>query len=322
MKAAVLHQIGTAPRYEENFPEPVAKTGEQILFVKAASIKNIDKGIASGAHYSSHATLPAATGIDGVGLLENGQRVYAGQATGFMAEKVIISGSKYIPVPDNIGDATAAALPNPGLSAWFSLAYRAAIQPGETVYINGATGVTGKIAIQLAKYLGAGKVIALGRNQEILETLTDLGADAIISLAQPENELKQSLTAIIAKSRPDIVIDYTWGRPAELLLEALGGSDLHAEAHRTRYVTVGEMAGPVIRLPSGIFRSAAIELYGIGGGSIPREIMKRVPGEILPLLFELAATGRLKIETEIVRLKDIEQAWNRNPAGKRLVVMP
>jgi NADPH:quinone reductase-like Zn-dependent oxidoreductase len=320
MKAAVLRQFGTSPVYDD-FADPIPGEGELLVKVSAASIKNIDKGIASGAHYASGKKLPVVTGREGVGVLENGQRIYAGSTSGFMAEKAIISGSKYILIPDSVDDVTAAALPNPALSAWFSLAYRAAIQRGDTVYINGATGLTGKIAIQLARYLGAGKIVASGRNPQILETLKDLGANEVISLAQEEKAMKQSLKKALSESPFDIVIDYTWGRPAEILLEALGGNNLDAEAHKTRYVTVGEMAGAVIQLPSSVLRSAAIEIYGIGGGSIPRDVMKKVPGEILPLLFELAATGQLRIDTEAVALKDIEAAWSGNASGKRLVVM-
>jgi len=81
------------------------------------------------------------------------------------------------------------------------------------------------------------------------------------------------------------------------------------------------MAGPSMQLFSATLRSAAIELYGVGGGSIPKEIMKQVPTHTLPLLFELAATGKLKMETEVVKLKNIETAWSKNIAGKRLVVI-
>ena len=319
MKAAVLSQYGTLPKYGE-FADPIPNAGEQLLYLKAASIKNIDKIMAKGAHYDRFKLLPAVVGVDGVGVLEDGRRVYAGQSGGFMAEKVAISNFRYILLPDNVNDITAAALPNPALSAWFSLSYRAAIQAGDTVYINGATGVTGKIAIQLAKYLGAGKVIASGRNPEILETLSDLGADEIVSLAQSEDNIKTTIKKKLAQNPFDIVIDYTWGRPAELLLETLTGNDLHSAAHKTRFVSVGEMAGSAIQLSSATLRSAAIELYGVGGGSIPKEIMQQVPGHTLPLLFELAAKGILKVDTEVVQFKDIETAWSKNAPGKRLVV--
>src|SRR2546430_11594535 len=61
---------------------------------------------------------------------------------------------------------TAAALPNPALSAWLSLIWRAQLQPGETVLILGATGVAGQLAVQIAKHLGAERVVAAGRNRD------------------------------------------------------------------------------------------------------------------------------------------------------------
>ena len=323
MKAAVIYQFGETPRYED-VADPIPQSeNDVVMTVKAASIKNIDKGQARGDHYDRYKKLPAVVGTDGVGIIPDGSRVYAFYAGATMAEKALVRQKAYVRLPDSVDDVTAAALPNPGLSAWFSLYYRAALKPGETVLINGATGVTGKMAIQLANYFGAGKVIATGRNPQVLETLPDLGADTVISLVQSDDDLKAALKAEHTKTPFDVIIDYTWGHPAEILLDTLTGHDFLAEAHRTRYVTVGEMAGPTIQLASGTLRSAAIELYGVGGGSVPKEVMQKVPTEILPQLFDLAATGKLKIETEIVPLKDVARAWQQSKsAGKRLVLVP
>ncbi|GAB4056434.1 quinone oxidoreductase family protein [Spirosoma litoris] len=323
MKAAVIHQFGETPRYEEVADPIIQSENELMMTVQAASIKNIDKSQARGSHYDRSKQLPAIVGTDGVGELPDGSRVYAFYAGSTMAEKALVRKGGYVVLPDGIDYITAAALPNPGLSAWFSLYYRAGLQPGETVLINGATGVTGKIAIQLAKYFGAGKVIATGRNPQALATLPDLGADVVISLAQSDADLQAALKAEQRELPFDVVIDYTWGHPAELILSVLAGNDFMAEAHRTRYVTVGEMAGPTIQLASGVLRSAAIELYGVGGGSIPKEVMQKVPTEILPKLFDLIATGKLKIETEAVALSNVERAWNQSETGgKRLVLVP
>ncbi|MCF0069283.1 zinc-binding alcohol dehydrogenase family protein [Dyadobacter sp. CY261] len=320
MKAAILNQFGASPVYGD-FPEPAPSKGQQLIRVKAASVKNIDKGVASGAHYSSHGQLPVVMGVDGVGMLENGQRVYAGGGSGMMAEFATIP-ARYVAVPDAIDDVTAAALPNPALSAWFSLVSRAGIQPGDTVYVNGATGVTGKVAIQLARHLGAGRIIAAGRNEHILKSVLELGADEVVVLKEEEDKLAKRIADLHEASPFDIVIDYTWGKPAEMLLNALAGNDLHAEAHRTRYVTVGEMAGPTIQLPSAFLRSSAIELYGVGGGSISKEVMQRVPGEILPMLFSLAAEGKLRIDTIVMPLQDVAKAWTLQTPGKRIVLVP
>jgi len=190
MKAAVLHQLGSVPEYED-FPDPNPTQEQLLITVKAASIKNLDKARASGKHYASYITLPAVVGIDGVGVLENGTRIYAQGITGMIAEKALIAKNRYTVLPQNIDDATAAALPNAAMGAALALRYRAEIKKGNVVLINGATGVTGQLAIQMAKYYGASKVIATGRNMEMLEKLTELGADEIISLRQDDNSNHQ-----------------------------------------------------------------------------------------------------------------------------------
>jgi NADPH:quinone reductase-like Zn-dependent oxidoreductase len=79
--------------------------------------------------------------------------------------------SRRFSVPEERDDVTAAAIPNPGVSAWLSLKHSAKLDAGETVLILGATGVTGKVAVQIDKILGAGRVVAAGRNEHVLSTL-------------------------------------------------------------------------------------------------------------------------------------------------------
>src|SRR5215469_11332137 len=184
MHAAVLHEIGTVPHYEE-FPEPVIgdKDAEVIVHVHAASLKPVDKQLASGSHYASHSELPRVYGSDGVGHLDDGQRVFfcgPRPPHGAMAQRTVVPRAFTFPVPENLNDEIAAALPNPGVSAWLSLAYRAKLMRGENVLILGATGLTGKLAVKIARLLGATRVVAAGRNQQALHALHDLGADATI----------------------------------------------------------------------------------------------------------------------------------------------
>src|SRR5438093_8691499 len=191
MKAAILRALGKPPRFEE-FPDPKPSQGEVIVHVKAASLKNIDKMLASGSHYDSHRQLPVVCGKDGVGVLDDGTRVFCGGSRppyGTMAERSVVSRTWCLPIPDGVDDVTAAALPNPALSSWLPLVWRAQLKPGETVLILGATGVAGKLAVQIAKHLGAGRVVAAGRSKQVLERLPDLGADAIVTLDQPDREV-------------------------------------------------------------------------------------------------------------------------------------
>lgn len=317
-----MHQLGAAPKYED-FAEPGIKNDDQVLItVKAASVKNLDKGRASGAHYASHTNLPEVVGIDGVGILADGTRVYSVGITGMIAEKALTNKNGYTVIPDGIDDASAAALPNAIMGAALALKYRAEVKAGDTVLINGATGVTGKVAIQIAKYYGAKRVIATGRNPESLKLLLELGADEVISLKDDDGTITKRIKAIHSNTPFSSVIDYTWGHPAEIILNALKGGGLHNISSKVRFVTVGSMAGDEIKLSSNILRSTAIEVLGSGFGSISAEIMKKLPHEILPEMLQLAADGKLKIETVTAPLKDVETAWNEHiPAGKRLVIV-
>ena len=321
MKAAVLHTLGKSPRFED-FPEPQPGENEVIAQVKAASLKNIDKAMASGSHYGSHRELPVICGVDGVAILNDGTRVFCGGCRspyGMMAEQTVVSRAWCLPVPDGVDDDIAAALPNPALSSWLPLIWRAQLKPGETVLILGATGVAGKLAIQIAKHLGAGRVVAAGRNAPILETLADLGADATIALDQADPELTAAFSREAHRQRFDIVLDYVWGHPTEVLLDALTGHDVMAESDTLRLIEIGDMAGPTISLSAAALRSSGIEIYGSGGGSIPHTAIF----EAFPKIWALAARGELRIDTEPIPLAEIENAWRRNDLpGRRLVIIP
>jgi len=319
MNAAVLHTLGKPPRYEP-FPDPVAGDGEVVVNVRAAALKPVDKQMASGAHYARPRELPVVCGSDGVGELSDGSRVFFGVTRspyGSMAQRAVARRALTFPVPDAVDDETAAALPNPGVSAWLSLAFRAKLAPGESVLILGATGVTGRLAIRIAKLPGAGRVVAAGRNREVLSTLHELGADAAIRLDAPESELSDALAREAGASGFQVVIDYVWGRPAEVILGALTRKEFGAVGAETRWVQVGEGAGPTISLPAAVLRSSPITILGTAG--IPaREILV----DALRQVMVHAASGELRVRTERVALADVEQAWERDQHAGRLVFIP
>lgn len=321
MHAAVLHSLGSVPRYEE-FPEPLIgdKEREVIVHVRAASLKPIDKQLASGSHYASRGELPRVCGSDGVGQLDDGQRVFFGGPRpphGAMAQRTLVPRAFTFPIPENVNDETAAALPNPGISAWLSLAYRAKLQPGENVLILGATGVTGKLAVRIAKILGAARVVAAGRKEQALRALHQLGADATIPLTLPETELSEAFAREAGQSGFQIVVDYVWGRPAEVFLAAVTKREFAVIQSETRYVQVGESAAPTITLPAAVLRSTAIAIMGTAG--IPsRDVLV----EAFQQVMACAAKGELQIETERIPLADIEDAWQCDQKGRRLVIVP
>lgn len=321
MNAAVLKTTGQPPRFGP-FADPVAAEDEVLVRVTAAAIKPIDKALAQGTHYASGGSLPAVCGIDGVGALEDGSRVFfmmPRRPFGAMAEYTVVRRRTCLPAPDGVDDATLAAIMNPGLSAWGALTWRAELKPGEKVLILGATGVAGKLAIQSAKLMDARCVVAAGRDEDSLAALPALGADAVISLEQKEDAVMAEFATEGGKSGFDVVIDYLWGRPAELLLSAITRHDFERASARTRYVQVGESAGANISLPAEALRSSRLEMMGSGSGNQPpREMWPQILRDFLGRV----QSGQLSIDTETVPLAEIEAAWRRDTHGRRLVVMP
>jgi NADPH:quinone reductase-like Zn-dependent oxidoreductase len=313
MYAAVVNMLGQPPQYQE-FAEPVAGDGEVIVKVRAAGLHPVVKAIANGSHYSGSGQVPMVPGVDGVGTLPDGSRVFFGfsrKPWGSMAERTVVPRSMCMPLPDGIDDVQAAAIANPGMSAWLSIKERAALAKGETVLILGATGVAGHLAIQSARILGAKRVIAVGRN---VDALAGEPVDAVIALGQPEDAIRDAFTAEAANGI-DVVIDYLWGRPTELLLEALAKGFRPSSTRSTRLVEVGESAGKTIALPGATLRSIDLTLKGSGFGAVPLDQILAA----IPTLFSMAAAGSLKVEVEPVPLMDVEAAWARVEKGRRIV---
>jgi NADPH:quinone reductase-like Zn-dependent oxidoreductase len=290
--------------------------------VKAAAIKHVDKSRASGKHYSTKNDINEAKiiGSDGVGLLEDGSRVYAIGVSGMIAEKAVIEKSRMVPLPVGIDDLSAAALPNAVIGSAMGLRFRAGMKPGETVLINGATGFTGKIAVQIAKHYGAQKIIVTGRNQQSLQSLLTLGADEIVSVKQNDEAFVTQIKNIYNNTPIDVIIDYLWGHTAELILSALQGGG--SFTHKTRFVSIGSVTGDIIQLSAENLRSVDLQLSGSGLGSWTKDQMQKLFGEILPEMFQLAANKKLEVDTTSVNLEDIDRLWDMDvPDRKRLVVI-
>jgi NADPH:quinone reductase-like Zn-dependent oxidoreductase len=315
MKAAVVMGAGQTPRYAD-FSEPTPAAGESKITVTAAAISQVVRSRASGRHYSSSGQFPLVAGVDGVGRLDDGGRVYFGMPRapyGSMAERAVAPPSRWLALPDELDDVTAAAIANPGMSSWATLEERARLQAGETVLINGATGAAGRLAVQIAKHLGAKKVIATGRNLEALKSVADLGADVTIPLVNGEAELEERFSREFAQG-VDVVLDYLWGKSAERLIAA--GAKAGAEAVPIRFVQIGAVSGADITLPSAALRSSAIVLMGSGIGSIRFDrFLRAIDG-----LFRATVPAGFKIATNPVSLSDVEQAWRRDDSAARIVL--
>jgi NADPH2:quinone reductase len=296
----------------------MAAEGETLVNVSAAGLHPIVKALAKGTHYGSAGILPFVAGIDGVGKLEDGTRVYFGIARspfGTFAERSLAASWMCLPLPEAIDDVTAAGIANPAMSSWVALTARAKFVAGESVLILGATGVAGQLAIQVAKRLGARRIIAVGRNPQALQKLSALGADAVISLEQDPALLVFAVRNEIAEAGVDIVLDYLWGQPAELMFQAISQKGLQKSTARIRFIQIGESAGKTISLPAATLRSSGLELLGSGFGSASLDQIRQALGEF----FQIAAKEPFQFRTKAAPLRDVESLWNTAEEGTRLV---
>jgi NADPH:quinone reductase-like Zn-dependent oxidoreductase len=319
MYAAVVRSFDHPPRFE-TFDTPIIKDESEVLVdVLAVGLHPRVRAGASDSHYTSTHTLPLIPGIDGVGCLPDGQRVYfvaLDPAFGPMAEQTVVNRRVMVPLPDDVDPVIIAAAMNPAMSSWIALRKRINFEPGQRVLILGATGNAGQMAIQIAKRLGAEQVIAAGRDQDLLDGLTRIGADIVVSLAgDPE---RAALRVGEAAANVDVVIDYVWGRPAELIMPAIA-TRRSDPSHALKWIHIGATAGTTIVLSSALLRSANFHILGSGQGSISTE---GIVAELPALIRELA-TGSITVNARGVPLSEVEAVWNApTTPGQRIVFMP
>lgn len=324
MKAAIITAAGKSPVYGD-FRQPVASEGNEVITVSASALSQFSKSRSSGAHYSSDVMFPAVAGADGVGRTADGRRVYfvlPEAPFGALAERSLVGSKHCVAVPDGLEDGMAAAIANPGMSAWAALVERARLQTGETVLINGATGSAGRLAVQLAKHLGAGRVIGTGRNENELQELTSLGADAVVPFslgALHPTGAKRYEKALMSEFAHgiDVVLDYLWGESAKTVVVAIAKAV--EDARPVRFVHVGGASREEnVELPGAALRSSAIQLMGSGVKSVPFPKLLDAIKHVL----EAVAPANLRIATKEVPLSEIEEVWDLSGKPRIVVTIP
>ncbi|MCW2495776.1 zinc-binding alcohol dehydrogenase family protein [Jatrophihabitans sp.] len=313
MHAAVVTSFAEPPHYRA-VDTPQAADGEQfVVDVVAVGLHPRVRTGAAGKHYTSTGGLPMIPGIDAVGRRADGRLIYFvadDDAIGTMAEQALVDPRRAIELPGGADAAKVAAAMNPAMSSWVALRRRVPLEPGQSVLVLGATGNAGAMAVQVAKRLGAGRVIGAGRDPGRLEALT--GADEVVQLTDGAEAVGAAAAEV------DLVIDYVWGSPAQQTMTAL----LTARSEPSRelnWIQIGAMAGPTIGLPSALLRSANFRLQGNGQGAVsPRDYLAE-----LPALVDEICAGTIAVTTRTRPLAGVEAAWTEpDEPGMRTVLLP
>jgi NADPH:quinone reductase-like Zn-dependent oxidoreductase len=319
MNAAVVTSFDRPPCYQEvDVPAP---TGDDFVVVDvlAAGLHPRVRSDASGRHYTSTGVLPMIPGIDGVGRMADGRLIYFATSDGYpgsMAEKAIVDVRRTVFLREHVDPLKVAAAMNPAMSSWVALRRRVPIPAGQQVLVLGATGSAGSMAVQVAKRLGAGRVVAAGRDAGRLHAVSQIGADETVRLVEDGEATDRALAS--AAAEVDIVLDYLWGEPAERAITAL----LMARADRSRaldWVQIGAVAGATLQLASVALRSANLRIQGNGQGAVS------TAGYLaeLPSLVDEIEAGSLQIAVRPVPLRDVESAWAEpDVPGVRSVLVP
>jgi len=312
MRAAVIERFGEPPVVRER-DEPKAESAN-VIEVTAAPLNPVDLSIATGKFYGGTPPLPYVPGGEGIGHPMSGvpaDRVYfrAAPPNGALAERAVANGQT-VPLPEQVSDGVAAALGTPGIAAYLAITRRAQLQPGETVLVLGASGVLGSIAVQVAKLIGAGRVIAAARDDRALARAKDLGADATVDLKQIEGLTERIREA--SRGQLQVVIDPIWGAAAVAALEAMSPLG--------RFVQLGQAAGPEATVKSATVRGRYLSILGYGSFLVPWE--EQVVA--YRRLVEYAAAGRIKVEVEVLPLEAAPDAWKQQATSphRKLVLSP
>ncbi len=320
MNAAIVTSFDRPPQYGAfELPEP--REGEIAVEVLAAGLHPRVRSGAGGSHYTSTGRLPMIPGIDGVGRTADGTLIYFASdddQLGTMADRAIVDLRRAVELPAGVDVHAIAAAMNPAMSSWVALRTRVAFQPGQSVLVLGATGNAGAMAVRISKLLGAGHVVAAGRDAGRLAALSDAagGPDAVVRLDGDADATGAALAA--AAAEVDVVLDYLWGAPTARAIVAL----LMAREDRSRpldWIQIGSVAGATMELPSAALRSANLRMLGSGQGSVsPRGYL----GE-LPSLVEAIDAGDIAVQVATAPLADVEAVWTRDERpGVRTVLAP
>nr|CEG03987.1 unnamed protein product [Fusarium acuminatum CS5907] len=314
MLAAQISKSGSAPKAVRVLPPaaPIHESEVQIRVI-ATGLHQVTRSRAEGKHDTS-TSFPHTPGIDGTGIsISTGKLVYftALTGTGSFAEIVNIPNSSVHELPPDVDPVQAAGLINPVMSSWMALRKRIDFLKGGqdpkpwACFILGATSMSGKLAIKVARLMGATRVIGAARNEDALRTL---GLDDVIVLQDPPESTEFSHAA-----DADVVLDYLYGPYFTNFF--MSRSTLKATNPIT-WVCIESVAGNFGTVATAALRKRDVTIRGSG------------PGTWSFAEFEAEASGMLKVLEGVneegirkVKLEDVETEWDSKDGGSVVFVL-
>jgi NADPH2:quinone reductase len=295
-------------------PEP-SGDGQVLVRVSRAGLNFADTHQRED-QYVARQSLPLIPGSEVAGVREDtGERVVALVGHGGYAEYALAPADRVFPIPDGLDDGTALALLLQGLTAWHLYRTCARMTAGDSVLVVSGAGGVGSLAVQLAKPLGAGRVIATASSPEKRQLCLDLGADAAFDGDPSDPELLRNR-----------ILGANDGREVDVVLEMAGGPlfdvALRAMADMGRMVVYGISSREQNEVRTGrlLKRSQAIIGFWLFHYLEKREHLE----EPLAELFALAAGGEIRaVVGETYGLSEARRAQedlaSRRTRGKLLL---
>ena len=321
MRAIRISQWGGPEVLElvEDAAKPEADEHHVLVRVTRAGINFADTHARENSYLARY-ELPFSPGAEVAGVVEQdgggfeaGQRVVALVGTGGYAEYVAAPAASTVAVPGDVSDAAALAILLQGLTAWHLYVTSAKLAPGESVVVHAAAGGVGSLAVQLAKPLGAGRVIATASTDEKRELAVELGADEAVDVTR--EDLAAALEEANLGAPVDVVLEMAGGRVFDQSLEAL--------APFGRLVTYGMASREPNQVASGALMRRSRAVVGFWLMHCLQRPAEMVDGPLREL-FERAARGELRVvEGETYGLSEVRRAHEdlqaRRTTGKLML---
>ncbi|GAA4009339.1 zinc-binding alcohol dehydrogenase family protein [Streptomyces plumbiresistens] len=321
VRAAIVDHPGAAPRI--GVIDAARRRKETTLVrVLGAALNPLDISIAAGLVPVVRHEEPYVPGIECTGVVVQSDQFLPGDpvygechpsptSAGCFASHVVLSDTDLLSLPAGVDPVQAVAVGNSGVAAFLPLVELGGLRKGDGVLILGATGAVGKLAVQISREHGAGRIVAVGRDATALEQTRALGAHATVELQTGEGV--ESLADRLRAAAPsiDLVLDGLFGTPLEAALRVCGP--------RARVVNIGNSVGPEISLSAGLLRGRQVSLTGFAGFYTPLT-QKRLA---LEWLWGALMADRLHLDVVRRPLDDLPAAWadqQGSPHTKTVIV--